>query len=158
MSENESAPKNSPYFVYLLTSYTNRGTYVGVTNNLERRLRQHNGEIKGGARSTTMRWRHAGTWRYALWIGGFYTRREALQFEWRCHHETKKRRCRGLTQRLALIEEMVTKMDRWSKKHDGHPDPLHLHGPYANQIPAGPRVIHGNPSLGDRQSLEKGLK
>ena len=35
------------YFVYLLES-TNHATYVGATVNLDHRLRQHNGEIKGG--------------------------------------------------------------------------------------------------------------
>lgn len=125
---------SSSYYVYLLTSYTGSATYVGVTNNLKRRLRQHNGEIKGGARSTTMRRRHAGTWRYALWIGGFYDRKEALQFEWRCHHETKKRRLRGLKKRLELIKEMAFKMKRWTKKHKGHPDPLQFYGPYADEV------------------------
>ena len=42
----------SKYYVYLLES-TNHCTYVGATMNLDRRLRQHNGEIKGGARATT---------------------------------------------------------------------------------------------------------
>ena len=29
------------YYVYLLANYTNRVLYVGVTNNLERRIHQH---------------------------------------------------------------------------------------------------------------------
>jgi len=36
------------YYVYLLTNWNNRVMYVGVTNNLERRLYQHkNKMIKG---------------------------------------------------------------------------------------------------------------
>ena len=42
------------YIVYLLKNSNNNCTYVGITNNPERRIRQHNGEIKGGARYTTM--------------------------------------------------------------------------------------------------------
>ena len=30
-----------------------KDTYVGVSNNAEKRLRAHNGEIKGGAKYTT---------------------------------------------------------------------------------------------------------
>jgi predicted GIY-YIG superfamily endonuclease len=40
------------YCVYLLYNNNNNKTYVGITNNLIRRLRQHNGELKGGARYT----------------------------------------------------------------------------------------------------------
>ena len=41
------------YSVYLLKhSYQNK-TYVGSTNNLARRIRQHNGELVGGAKYTT---------------------------------------------------------------------------------------------------------
>lgn len=39
-------------FVYLLANVTRSRTYVGATKNVARRLRQHNGEIKGGARYT----------------------------------------------------------------------------------------------------------
>ena len=30
--------------------------YCGITNNLEKRLKQHNGEIKGGAKYTRSHW------------------------------------------------------------------------------------------------------
>lgn len=40
-----------PYFTYLLTCRD--GTiYAGSTNNLEKRLKQHNGLLKGGAKYT----------------------------------------------------------------------------------------------------------
>ena len=42
------------YFVYLLKS-TNGSTYIGATVNLDRRLRQHNGELVGGAISTSIK-------------------------------------------------------------------------------------------------------
>ena len=36
------------YYVYMLTNKTNRVLYIGVTNNLERRMREHqNEEIVG---------------------------------------------------------------------------------------------------------------
>lgn len=40
-----------PWFVYLLRC-VNNSLYCGVTNNLDKRLRQHNGEIVGGAKYT----------------------------------------------------------------------------------------------------------
>lgn len=40
------------YVVYCLVSDNGRRTYVGCTNNMPRRLRQHNGELSGGARAT----------------------------------------------------------------------------------------------------------
>ena len=41
-------------FVYLLES-TNHSTYIGATLDLDHRLRQHNMEIKGGARATNIK-------------------------------------------------------------------------------------------------------
>lgn len=68
------------WFCYMLQT-TDGGrtkTYVGATVDPERRLRQHNGEITGGARAT-----HGRKWRRVFLIGGFKSEREALQFEWR---------------------------------------------------------------------------
>ena len=43
------------YIIYLLINEKDNCTYVGITNNPERRIRQHNCEISGGAKYTTMK-------------------------------------------------------------------------------------------------------
>ncbi|MFW1676839.1 GIY-YIG nuclease family protein [Pontibacter sp. JAM-7] len=40
---------SSVWYVYLMQC-ADQSLYTGITTDLERRLRQHNGEIKGGAR------------------------------------------------------------------------------------------------------------
>lgn len=44
-----------PWFVYVLRSTRHETTYVGVATDVARRLRQHNGELPGGARATRAR-------------------------------------------------------------------------------------------------------
>ncbi len=44
----------SNWFVYILQC-ADGSLYTGVTTSLERRLRQHNGELKGGAKYTRLR-------------------------------------------------------------------------------------------------------
>jgi hypothetical protein len=48
--ETDTTEKSSAFFVYLLLNKTGKCTYVGATIDLNHRLRQHNGEIKGGAK------------------------------------------------------------------------------------------------------------
>jgi len=62
----------------MLQSTDGRRTYVGATVNPDRRLRQHNGEISGGARATKGR-----AWKRQFLVGGFVDECEALRFEWR---------------------------------------------------------------------------
>jgi predicted GIY-YIG superfamily endonuclease len=71
------------WYVYLLSD--GRKTYVGMTNNLDRRLRQHNGELAGGARAT-----RGGSWERVCHVSGFQTQVAALQFEWRWKYFTRK--------------------------------------------------------------------
>ena len=68
------------WYCYLLVNTSasqNRRTYIGATVNPDRRLRQHNGDLVGGARAT-----HGKKWRRAVLVGGFGGEREALRFEW----------------------------------------------------------------------------
>jgi predicted GIY-YIG superfamily endonuclease len=92
-------------FVYLLEC-SDKSTYVGATVNLEHRLRQHNGEIKGGARATTMKIKQGKIWNRLCYIRGFPDWVSTLQFEWALKYYSRKfvnkkmppleRRMRGL--------------------------------------------------------------
>ena len=54
MVENDLATSNKTWFTYLLECAD--GTlYCGVTNDVLRRLKQHNGELAGGAKYTAVR-------------------------------------------------------------------------------------------------------
>jgi predicted GIY-YIG superfamily endonuclease len=65
------------WFVYVLQSETLPRTYVGVATDPARRLRQHNGELVGGARST----RAGRPWRIAKHFGPFLDQGEAQEIE-----------------------------------------------------------------------------
>lgn len=64
------------YSCYLLEG-AEGWTYVGITNNLPRRIRQHNREIKGGAKATAA---HR-PWRIYAFVSGFSNKNEAEKFE-----------------------------------------------------------------------------
>lgn len=46
-----SLSEDKTWWVYLLRC-ADQSLYCGITNNLQKRLRQHNGELKGGAKYT----------------------------------------------------------------------------------------------------------
>ncbi|XXG85415.1 hypothetical protein AAC387_Pa11g0494 [Persea americana] len=63
--------------VYLIISSQLPKTYVGATNDFSRRLKQHNGKLKGGAKAS-----HAGRpWTCACIVQGFKDQSEACMFE-----------------------------------------------------------------------------
>jgi len=88
--EAQEAQEAKEFFVYLLESSCKRATYVGATVNLERRLRQHNKEISGGAHATGVKVARGQTWRRACHVTGFPTWQAALQFEWRFKQLTRR--------------------------------------------------------------------
>lgn len=71
------------YVCYVIRLSGGKRTYCGVTNNLKRRLRQHNGEISGGARYTTT---HGPGWSVYFVVRGFVSHRDCLRFEWKMKH------------------------------------------------------------------------
>ena len=110
------------FFVYLLLSSDN-ATYVGATVDLDRRLRQHNKEIKGGAFATGSKVEKGETWIRACHVEGFPNWSAALQFEWRWKQITRKiaisinplhRRIVALKQLLSL-EQSTSKAIKFSE-------------------------------------------
>ena len=73
------------WHVYLLLNDAHTRTYVGATVNPDRRIRQHNKEITGGARATSN-----DHWTRICLVSGFPDERAALQFEWMWKHLTRK--------------------------------------------------------------------
>ena len=80
-----STAKGASYLCYLISStHPNhkQRTYVGVKNDTHRRLRQHNREIIGGAKSTNI----GRPWDVWMIIEGFPNQSTCLKFEWMWKH------------------------------------------------------------------------
>jgi structure-specific endonuclease subunit SLX1 len=95
-------------FVYLLLSSDN-ATYVGATIDLDRRLRQHNKEIKGGAFATSAKVNKGETWIRACHVEGFPDWQAALQFEWRWKHLSRQlsKKLKPLERRMKALEQLL---------------------------------------------------
>jgi predicted GIY-YIG superfamily endonuclease len=102
------------YYCYLLIA--DNDTYIGITNNLEKRLEKHNGLIEGGAKAT----RKHNNWVFHTIIGDFADKGEAASFEWYAKHVQSKngkwrRTDSGIDNKLKRINELLL-MDKWNDK------------------------------------------
>ena len=98
-----------PWSFYIISN--GNSTYAGVSPNPVRRLRQHNGEIKGGAKYTTSR---GHGWKHFCIISGFHNKIQAMQFEWAVKH-VPPRGAGGVVNRIAKLYQVLNK-DRWTSK------------------------------------------
>lgn len=97
-------------YVYLLLATPLRdATYVGATVDLDRRLRQHNKEIKGGAHATGAKVAKGNTWIRAAHVAGFPDWQAALQFEWRWKQMTRKLspQLKPLERRIIALKQLL---------------------------------------------------
>jgi len=95
-------------YVYLLES-TNGSTYVGATVDIDRRLRQHNKEIKGGATATGVKVMKGEIWKRVCFVSGFPDWAAALQFEWRWKQLSRKRsEKKPIDRRMAALDQLLT--------------------------------------------------
>ena len=94
------------YLVYLLINTVNNCTYIGCTNNSIRRIRQHNGELVGGAKYTKSK-KNDGEWLYFGQILNL-ERRQALSIEKKIQMRSRKTKgANPLEKRLNCINKLL---------------------------------------------------
>ena len=117
-------------YVYFLIS-TKGSTYIGATVDLERRLRQHNKEIKGGAYATGSKVSNGETWTRAVYVSGMPDWRTALQFEWRWKQLSRKygSNMKPFERRMNALKDLL-ELDRPTTKamsYSEWPEPPTIH-------------------------------
>ena len=76
------------WYVYVLVSEVSERTYVGITTDVDRRLLEHNGDSKGGAKAT----RGHRPWKVGKIFGPLSSRSAACKLEWRVKQKKGKDR------------------------------------------------------------------
>ena len=118
-------PKDSnSHYCYILQNEDNQRTYNGYTVNIVKRLRQHNGDLSGGARST----KHSKTWKYIAIVSGFPDNINALQCEWRIRKPFNKRRAKEYCGPEGRIKGLnhVLHLDKWTSNSVSNGFPLEV--------------------------------
>lgn len=104
---------NLDFFCYIISNDSDR-TYNGYTVNLTKRLRQHNGLIKGGAKATHNR----GPWEYLVVLTSpcWDSISTAMQHEWSIKYPTRRRprpkQYNGKTGRLESLVHVFKHMKK----------------------------------------------
>tara|TARA_Y100000816_G_scaffold292145_1_gene286054 strand:+ start:174 stop:605 length:432 start_codon:yes stop_codon:yes gene_type:complete len=103
-------------FVYFLLCSDN-STYIGATIDLDRRLRQHNKIIKGGATATGIKVDKGHTWKRVCYVSGFPNWNSTLQFEWRWKQISRKldKKMIPLERRLLALNQLLSLEQSTSK-------------------------------------------
>ena len=101
----------SNYIIYLLCNSTNNNTYIGITNNKERRIRQHNGEVVGGAKYTHAK-KGDGEWLFYGWIESIQPnetliKNRALSLEKKIQKLSRKMKGMPIEKRISAIYQIL---------------------------------------------------
>lgn len=99
----------SVWYCYLLVSEDRSRTYIGATVSPDHRLRQHNGELVGGAKATSGR-----SWIRAALVSQFPDATAALQFEWAWKFRSRKYGS-GLRARMLGLKDLLESPQSTSK-------------------------------------------
>tara|TARA_B100001059_G_scaffold81079_1_gene78997 strand:- start:404 stop:886 length:483 start_codon:yes stop_codon:yes gene_type:complete len=108
------------WYCYILRNKLEKfknNTYNGSTNNPMRRLRQHNEEIKGGARATHGK---GGAWEICVMLSGFPDHINALSCEWRMKCPSgrpgkRESKYHGVKGRVSSLNDIL-QLPRWTGK------------------------------------------
>jgi len=97
------------YLVYVLINTIHNKTYVGITNNPIRRLRQHNCELVGGAKYTTSN-KGLGEWKFYGFIRNL-EKRQSLSIEKRIKIKSRKLKGLPIERRIKAINLILSEYD-----------------------------------------------
>jgi len=115
-------------YCYLL--YTDKGhTYIGATTDVDRRLRQHNQELTGGARATGIRVKQGHLWKRMCYLT-LPEWRTALQVEWKWKQICRKLSIRDPIQRRLQGLQILLSLDKPTKDsipYDAYPTEITIH-------------------------------
>jgi predicted GIY-YIG superfamily endonuclease len=122
---------NKKYYCYIVKQVNgNRDlTYVGYTVKPSRRIRQHSGEIHGGARFTV---KHKCKWEFLVVMTcPYWNNIKAMQNEWLIKHPTRKRKTPkcfyGAKGRINSLVEVFKRIPEEEKIE------MYIHPTYYNQ-------------------------
>ena len=104
-SDNINEQLKLNYVVYLLANTSNNKTYVGSTNNTVRRIRQHNGDLVGGAKYTKLN-KDIGEWLFYGMIKNLY-KRQALSIEKKVQIRSRKMSGTPIERRLKSFNSIL---------------------------------------------------
>jgi len=93
------------FLVYILINSSSNKTYVGMTNNPTRRLRQHNGELVGGAKYTTSN-KGEGEWLFYGFIRNL-SKSMALSIEKKIQKRSRKMKGNPIERRIMAINNVL---------------------------------------------------
>lgn len=112
----------SRHLCYVLKSARYNRIYIGYTVDFPHRLRQHNGEIAGGAKKTR-KWR---PWGPICVIRGFEDSSTALRFEYRLQHSKPRRRAGedSVIFSVNSLTNLITRGDGSVKENNKRPWPV----------------------------------
>jgi len=97
------------YRVYILVNTENNKTYIGITNNHIRRLRQHNGELVGGAKYTKIN-KNNGEWKFYGFILNL-NKRQALSIERKIKIRSRKMSGTPIEKRIKAINNILNELN-----------------------------------------------
>jgi len=103
---------SNDYIIYVLFNTLNNCTYVGITNNPTRRLRQHNGDLVGGAKYTKIK-KGEGKWVFYGWIksNNILVKNRALSLEKKIQINSRKQSGTPIQKRLKAINKALSEND-----------------------------------------------
>lgn len=101
-------PPDNSYLCYMLFSAVAPEIYVGSTNNMKRRLHEHNFTKKGAKETHLYR-----PWTIAALVEGFTNHMDALQFEWAWQHPHRTKFLKAHRAQHLIDESPLRTFSNW---------------------------------------------